>query len=247
MNDIRPSLRPAAGGADPQPTATNGTGNAFGQLLRSMEQTMWRGAESASPAGGQPVRPRTAAVATAPHAGRLAPAIAASAPPFEPAAAPLPSLRGAAAARTAAATGDATATTAAHREAAAARPSPADGAPSPLPPQARPGGTPAAAAPVIEPFDETDATRPAPPSTETRPAPAAAAPAPLRVTLVAGETAASVAAVTVRVASAGPGDFDTLDSLIRTTLLQGGHATSKLVINGVDRTVTASGDTLHGN
>lgn len=244
MNDISPSLRPAAGGADPQPTATNGTGNAFGQLLRSMEQTLWRGAASASPASGQPAAPRTAAVAAAPHAGRLAPTIAASAPPFEPATAPLPSLPGAAAARPAAATGDATATAAAYREVTAARPSFADGTPSPLLPQARPGGTPAAATPEIEPPDEADATPPAPSATETRPAPAASAPAPLRVTLMAGENAA---AVTVRVASAGPGDLDTLDSLIRTTLLQGGYSTSKLVINGVDRTVTASGDTPHGN
>ncbi|WLE58875.1 hypothetical protein GIY62_17490 [Burkholderia plantarii] len=246
MNDISPSLRPAGGGADPQPTSANGTGNAFGQLLRSMEQTMWRGAESASPAGGQPAAPCTAAVATAPHVGRLAPALAASAPPFEPAAAPLPSFSGATATRTAAATGDATATAAAHHEAAAARPSPASDTPSPLLPQARPGGTPAAAAAAIDPPDEADATppAPAPASTDTRPAPAAPAPAPLRVTLMAGENVASVA---VRVASAGPGDLDTLDSLIRTTLLQGGYATSKLVINGVDRTVTASGDTPHGN
>ncbi|WP_070106381.1 hypothetical protein [Burkholderia plantarii] len=243
MNDIHPSLRPTGGGADPHPTSANGTGNAFGQLLRSMEQTMWRGAESASPAGGQPAAPRTAAVATAPHVGRLAPAIAASAPPFEPAAAPLPSFSGATATRTAAATGDAP-PTAAHREAAAARPSPASDTPSPLLPQARPGGTPAAPAAAIDPPDEADATPPAAASTDTRPAPAPPAPAPLRVTLMAGENVASVA---VRVASAGPGDLDTLDSLIRTTLLQGGYATSKLVINGVDRTVTASGDTPHGN
>ncbi|WP_042624534.1 hypothetical protein [Burkholderia plantarii] len=245
MNDISPSLRPTGGGADPQPTSANGAGNAFGQLLRSMEQTMWRGAESASPAGGQPAAPRTAAVATAPHVGRLAPAIAASAPPFEPAAAPLPSFSGATAARSTATTSDATAA-AAHREAAAARPSPASDTLSPLLPQARPGGTPAAAAAAIEPPDEADATPPAPAaaSTDTRPAPAAPAPAPLRVTLMAGENVASVA---VRVASAGPGDLDTLDSLIRATLLQGGYATSKLVINGVDRTVTASGDTPHGN
>ncbi|WP_186209004.1 hypothetical protein [Burkholderia gladioli] len=241
MNDIPPSPRLADGGLERPPATTNGTGNAFGQLLRSMEQTMWAHAASGPSSPGKPASSQPAYDAVRPRPAAGMAASAPVAPPLEPIATRTsPTLHAALVATPAEAKVEA-ARPDGRRELPAA-PAPATAlqavpyASTSAGSRSNPAGAPVAASAD----DESRASASA--DVDARPA---SPPAPLRITLMPGETGA--VSVALRIGPAGPDDLDTLDSQVRATLLQGGFRTSKLVINGVDRTVTASGDTPHGD
>jgi len=231
-----PLLRPADLPADRSNASAGGTDNAFGQLLRSMEQDMWRNAASGLPAGG-PARSapgKTASVetrATAPGSAEQPPPTAATMPEAKAAAtvsaAPRPMLP----------VTQAGAPTAQAQREYPARMVSASLEPA-LPPPER-AGQPATQA--TDPTERVaDATRSRPvPAAYASPPPAAA---PFRVTVLPGDGAPFVS---LRVAQAGPEDLDTLDSHVRTALQQSGFRASKLVINGIDR--NAPGETTHGD
>ncbi|VWD47104.1 hypothetical protein BCO18430_07188 [Burkholderia contaminans] len=229
-------LRLAEPPADRPHASGGGTDNAFGQLLRSMEQDMWRNAASGLPAGG-PARSapgKTASVETradAPGIAEQRPSAAATTPEAKAAAtvsaAPRPMLP---------------VTQASAPTAQAQREYPAQtasaGVEQALPPLER------SVQPATQATDPTervaDATRSRPvPAAYVSPPPAAA---PFRVTVLPGDGAPFVS---LRVAQADPDDLDTLDSHVRAALQQSGFRASKLVINGIDR--NAPGETTHGD
>jgi hypothetical protein len=230
-------LRPADVSADRSRVSTGGTDNAFDQLLRSMEQDMWRNAASALPAGRSAQPAPGKAVAVESRAG--APC------GVEQSAASTAAERQAQAAETAAA-GDRVAVTVTQtgvptvqgQREYAARPANVYQAACPIPQPRRPG-QPAAIA--------TGSTETAADAARSRNVPAAyvsppPTTAPFRVTVLPGDGAPFVS---LRVAQADAEDLETLDSHVRAALQQSGFRASKLVINGIDR--NAPGETPHGD
>lgn len=231
-----PLLRPADKSTDRPRVSTGGTGNAFGQLLRSMERDMWHNAESAlatrSPAW--PTPDNMAIVSSRAGAPGIAEpnTVSAAPPPSSPVAAVATCPRVVASSTQAGAP-----VVLAPREYAAR---PASAYPAPCPP------------PLLERFGQpgakaTDSTERVADAARGRDAPGAnVAPpptaVPFRVTVLPGN---GVPFVSLRVGQADPEDLETLDSHLRTALQQSGYPVSKLVINGIDR--NALGETSHGD
>lgn len=230
-------FRPADSPADRPHASAGGTDNAFGQLLRSMEQDMWRNAASGLPAGG-PARSalgKTASVearADAPGIAEQRPATTTAMPPTKAveaaAAGPRPEVLDAQ---------SGTPTRQAPRE-YPARMTSACPNPGPIPPLVRSGQPATQANGPTERVADAARSRPVPVA-YALPSPAAS---PFRVTVLPGDGAPFVS---LRVTRAGPKDLDTLDSHVRAALQQSGFRASKLVINGVDR--NAPGETTHGD
>lgn len=230
-------LRAADASTDRPRISTGGTGNAFGQLLRSMEQDMWRDAVSALPAGSPARSTPGNTAAVEPRAG--APVIA------EQYTASIPSPLSSQAVTTVAPdVGPAltltqtSAPTARPQREGAARLASAYQAPGPRPLPER-FGQPAAKATASTEHIAAVAPGRDLPATNVSSPPAAS---PFRVTVLPGDGAPLVS---LRIAQADSDDLDLLDSHVRAALQQSGYPASKLVINGVDR--NAPGETTHGD
>ncbi|WP_156440230.1 MULTISPECIES: hypothetical protein [unclassified Burkholderia] len=230
-------LRAADASADRPRISASGTGNAFGQLLRSMEQDMWRNAVSAlpadSPARSTPCNPATvespvsAPAITEQYTASIASPLSSQAvTTVVPDVGPAVSL-----------TQTSAPTTLPQRE-DAARPASAYQAPGPRPLPERFGQPDAKAPGSTEHIAGVASGRDLPVANVSSP-PAAS---PFRVTVLPGNGAPLVS---LRIAQADPDDLDLLDSHVRTALQQSGYPTSKLVINGIDR--NAPGETTHGD
>ncbi|MXN76542.1 hypothetical protein GR157_17590 [Burkholderia sp. 4701] len=230
-------LRPADVSADRSRGSTSGTDNAFDQLLRSMEQDMWRNTASALPAGrpAQPASGKPTSVES-------------------PAGAPRGAEHGTASAtatlhaktmETAAATGHFAASvtqagvpTMQQQREYAARPANAYQAIYQIP---QPGRS---VQPAVNATSSTERVADAARSRNVPPVHASPPPttAPFRVTVLPGEGAPFVS---LRVAQTDAEDLATLDSHVRAALQQSGFRASKLVVNGIDR--NAPGETRHGD
>ncbi|MCA8233111.1 hypothetical protein [Burkholderia cenocepacia] len=227
-------LRPADTSAEPRRLSVGGTGNAFGQLLRSMEQDMWRNAVSA----GSPARP-TPANTPIVESRMVAPQIAGQY--IASIASPLSSQAVATVApavRPAATLTQTSAPTAQPQREHSARSASVYQAPGPRPMPAH-FGQPDAKAPgsteritVMAPSRNLPAANVPPPSATSL----------FRVTVLPGNGAPLVS---LRIAQAARDDLDLLDSHVRAALQQSGYPASKLVINGIDR--NAPGETTHGD
>ncbi|WP_124715279.1 hypothetical protein [Burkholderia stagnalis] len=222
---------------DQRRAGESGTDNAFGQLLRSMEHDMWANACRSSPDGPSPAPARIAPARTESRQGGLQSATALpDAPPLvlpttglradvpQPSVhvAPRIDMPDADAPRARSSTQRWTAYCA-----------------SPQAPCPDPRGGPARTA-AARTGDETFATGVALPAAYV---PRDSAVAPFRVTVLSGDAPA----VAIRFASVDPDDLETLDSHIRAALLKSGLRTSTLLINGIDCTVTATGENTHGD
>ncbi|WP_159069111.1 hypothetical protein [Burkholderia metallica] len=230
-------LRPADVSADRSRVSTGGTDNAFDQLLRSMEQDMWRSAASALPAGrsAQPAPGKAVAVESRAGTPRGVEQSVTSTAVERQAQAAETAAAGDRVAATVTQTG---APTVQEQREYAARPANVYQAPCPIPQPRRPG-QPAAIT--------TDSTETAANAGRRRNVAAAyvsppPTTAPFRVTVLPGDGAPFVS---LRVAPADAEDLETLDSHVRAALQQSGFRASKLVVNGIDR--NAPGETPHGD
>ncbi|HDR9082430.1 TPA: hypothetical protein QDA98_005075 [Burkholderia vietnamiensis] len=230
-------LRAADASADRPRASTGGTGNAFGQLLRSMEQDMWRNAVSALPAGS-PAKstsgntPGVESRVGVPYIAGQYTASIASPLSSQTLATVVPDVR--------------PAVSLTQTSAPAARPQREDAAlPAggyqalglrPLPERFGPADAKAAGSTeritVAAPSRNLPASNVSPPS----------AASPFSVTVLPGN---GMPLVSLRIAQADPDELDLLDSHVRAALQQSGHPASRLVINGIDR--NAPGETTHGD
>ncbi|WP_124922092.1 hypothetical protein [Burkholderia stagnalis] len=222
---------------DQRRTGESGTDNAFGQLLRSMEHDMWANACRSSPDGHSPTPARIAPARTESRPGGLQsaaalPDVATPVPPTTGPRAdvPQPSMR--VAPRVDIPDADAPRARSSMQRWTAYDASPQASCPDP---RGGPAQTAAARA-----GDETLATGVALPAAYV---PRDTAVAPFRVTVLPGDAPA----VAIRFTSVDPDDLETLDSHIRAALLKSGLRTSTLLINGIDCTVTATGENTHGD
>ncbi|HDR9258767.1 TPA: hypothetical protein QDB21_004765 [Burkholderia vietnamiensis] len=230
-------LRAADASADRPRASTGGTGNAFGQLLRSMEQDMWRNAVSALPAGSPATSTpgNTATVESrvgAPDSAEQYTTSITSPLSSQAQATVVPDVR--------------PAVLLAQTSAPAPRPQREDVA-------RHAGGYQALGlGPLPERFGPADAKAPGSTERITVTAPSCNLPAsnvsppsaasPFSVTVLPGN---GMPLVSLRIAQADPDDLDLLDSHVRAALLQSGYPASRLVINGIDR--NAPGETTHGD
>ncbi|MBR8210778.1 hypothetical protein KDW61_19110 [Burkholderia cenocepacia] len=228
-------LRPADTSAEPPRLSVGGTGNAFGQLLRSMEQDMWRNAVSA----GSPARP-TPANTPIVESRMVAPQIAGQ-QYIASIASPLSSQAVATVAPAVRPTVTLTQTsapTAQPQRGDSARSASAYQAPGPRPMPARFGQPDAKAPGSTEHIPAVAPSRDLPAANVSQ----APATSPFRVTVLPGNGAPLVS---LRIAQADRDDLDLLDSHVRAALQQSGYPASKLLINGIDR--NAPGETTHGD
>ncbi|WP_322081148.1 hypothetical protein [Burkholderia sp. BCC1972] len=230
-------LRPTDASADRPRILAGGTGNAFGQLLRSMEQDMWRNAVSVLPAGS-PARltpGNTAAVESHVRAPAIVEQYTASV------ASPLSSQAVATVApnvHPAVSLTQTSAPTAPPQREDAARPASACQAPGLRPLPERFGQPDAKASGLTERITVSATSRDLQAGNVSPPSAAS----PFRVTVLPGNGAPLVS---LRIAQADPDDLDLLASHVRAALQQSGYPASKLVINGIDR--NAPGETTHGD
>ncbi|WP_155630702.1 hypothetical protein [Burkholderia territorii] len=229
-------LRAADASVDRPRISAGGTSNAFGQLLRSMEQDMWRNAVS-----GLQIDSPSSAPGNATTVESCVGAHAIAEQYIAATASPLPSHTVAAVApdiRPAITLMQTSAPTAQPQREDAARPSSAYQQPGPRP--------------LLERFGQRDTTAPGStehiaavgPSRDRATVNISSPPAasPFRVTVLPGNGAPLVS---LRIAQADPDDLDLLDFHVRAALQQSGYPASKLVINGIVR--NAPGETTHGD
>ncbi|WP_155644065.1 hypothetical protein [Burkholderia cepacia] len=230
-------LRAADASADRPRTSAGGTGNAFGQLLRSMEQDMWRNAVSALPAGS-PATSTPGNTATVESRGGT-PDIAEqyttsiTSPLSSQALATI-----AADVRPTVSLTQTSAPTAQPQRGDTALPASAYEAPGPRPLPTRFGQPDAKAPGSTERITVTAPSRNLPAANVSPPSAASL----FSVTVLPGN---GMPLVSLRIAQADPDDLNLLDSHVRAALQQSGYPASRLVINGIDR--NAPGETTHGD
>lgn len=228
------SFRGPTGAADTEST------RAFDQLLRSMEQEMWNGAAQSD----RPTRGTEPSVARsgASKPDRMAPADASATAPFEPA---LPETHQ-----------DTARNNGSTRSLSAATRSPLAGSHSRI----RFDGSPGTLAPSIdvlpvEPADQRigtktpvsdESARESPPLPANRSIPTrqSASETPFRLTVSGNDTEVTIA---LRTRMTSSDDLESIEAHARQALRQYGLRSARLLVNGIDRNLTISGEHPHGD